>query len=238
MNNGLSAGDLEYKKQLRSKDQKWLENRLRITDAILALSNGVDIETTFDAEIILCCVISALAATIWPGERIDKARYTQTLVDYCPLFPSPKTISIGALLNSREGTPEGQQIQDTLWKFDSNRVVQASEVDVDETVVIKAVPSLSMASIRKHSYAHIIYSDIRSGLIHEYGLSKRVTDWSVRNRNSLHYSNVDDKPRLFVPYEYVKQVVRSTSESVFDLWRQRSTFNQDLPQPATWWIDG
>lgn len=238
MNNGLPTDDVEQNKRFRARSQKWLENRLKVVDTILALSNGIDTETSFDAQIILFCTLSAIAAANWPGDRIDQVRFIELLASYCTISPSPRTISIGALMNSYEGTPEGAVIQNALWKFEPNRVVQALEVDVDETVVLRNVPSLTLAAIRQSSYAHIIYRDLRSALVHQYALKERVTDWSFLNKKSLHYSNVNEKPRLFLPFDYLRNVVQATAEATFDKWQLSANYGEEEAQPPSWWIRG
>ena len=76
--------------------RKWFQERLTFADEIVS-QHGAKAEP--DAEIILCCAISALAATIWPGERIDRKRYIQLLIEFAPLEFSIRKISICHLLS-------------------------------------------------------------------------------------------------------------------------------------------
>ena len=59
-----------------------------------------------DAEILLCCAISGLAAILWPGRRIDRQRFVQLLIDFCPSRANLTLISTpvlaSQLMNSKE----------------------------------------------------------------------------------------------------------------------------------------
>ena len=76
----------------------WFERRLALANAIV---QEHDESFEADAKILLCCAISGLAARAWPRksskESIDKARFTQLLVDYAPPKAEIKRISIPAL---------------------------------------------------------------------------------------------------------------------------------------------
>ena len=232
----MSIENLQHKQWLRAGDQQWLENRLRIARAVLAMSDQKT-ASTFDAQIILCCALGAIAATIWPGHRIDKFRYNELLTQYCSQIPLPSQISIPSLVESFKGKPEEILIKKE-FNFDSNKKTAAHEIDCDELTVLKKVPTLPLAKVREASYASIIYRDLRCGLVHTYALQERLIDWVPGGANELVYFSNNGSSVLFVPYEYIERVVKSTAEAVFDYWVSTSDFIRSLNPPAKWWIEG
>lgn len=52
------------KKYFRERDQRWLENRLKVARKILLLSDNKTIDTTYDSQIIQLCTLNAISSCI------------------------------------------------------------------------------------------------------------------------------------------------------------------------------
>lgn len=101
--------------------RRWLAGRLESADELHSPSwirNHPEGE--FDAEIMLCCVLGASAADIWPGDGIDRVRYVQFLVNYAQVRPPITMISI-PFLGRVFGIPDRQNSPDpsalAAWKL-------------------------------------------------------------------------------------------------------------------------
>ncbi|HLJ58381.1 MAG TPA: hypothetical protein VKZ50_01470 [bacterium] len=220
--------------------RRWFDTRKRIASSLVAADRD---NALFDAEILLCCAMGAIAAIMWPGDRIDRRRYVELLIRYARVIPKLTMISVPALVDQLDHDPGYSHISASLReKFfpkESSRIVDAFEIDKEEPELRAAEPALSAFQIRKASYAAIVYTDLRSGLVHEFAISGSLADWSMRLRDTVpHYMNWVTPPhkRLFLPYQYVFEIAESTAKTVGRFWDTCSTFAQ--PLPAKWWIEG
>lgn len=159
--------------------QDWFRRRLEIADGL-----AKDPTAVFDAEILLCCAMSALAATAWPGERKDHKRYIEFLVHFVRSEPDMRLISVPVLAQRLEQDPSyfrgGRSLRDRFFP-ELGRIYDYREVDKTEAEILTVLPSPPppIATIRESSYASIIYSDLRSGLVHEYALSNDLADFPL-----------------------------------------------------------
>lgn len=233
-----SKADSKEKQRQRATNQRWLDNRVFIARQVLSMSDGKTIDSRFDAQIILCCALSSLAATLWPGVNNDKKRCIETLIRFGNCQPSPKTISVPVLLRSLHGDPIAQKVREVFWKFPKYQVVSACEADVLEDCIVNSISGISLSKIREASYARLIYSELRSCLVHTYSHGKELTDWSLWNSAELEYNYVDSKPRLYIPYGYLEKVVKSTGEAIFEHWERAPSFERAEVPPSRWWISG
>jgi hypothetical protein len=231
----------------------WFGHRVTIADEIKAKYDyGL-----FDAEILLCCALSAIAANIWPGKIKDKKRFIQLLVDFAPSDIDLKIISIPMLVDELKDS--AQKLEDKFYPS-LNKIVTAKEIDHSESDIISVVPEMSLNKLREFSYAAIIYRDLRCALIHEFTLNKLET-WGMSSvQDEPSYNNEMDaqefaqaqkimastgqrinklirtRRKLFIPYPYLRKVVISVAENVFNYWDQVLLYTKD--EPAKWWIEG
>ncbi len=144
-------------------------------------------------------------------------------------------------------------------------MIYPNDIDTDEASIHHLIPALPNACIRRASYANIIYSDLRSGLVHEYKITgnatstrwhedptrisyinlivmpdeKKVADTAREYRiavNEARDALTATQRRLYFPYSYIRQVAEETASSVFTYWDSIDDFFR--PQPASWWIEG
>jgi hypothetical protein len=134
---------------------------------------------------------------------------------------------------------------------------------LEEIEVFQLIPEIEKREIRRSSYASIIYSELRNGLVHEYELFPNLAShgWPGKE-NQLCYinflifpeeqdvSDVDKRcgiseekardalsrteRRLYFPYSFIRNLIKGTAESVFNYWESAQEFTK--PEPASWWI--
>lgn len=239
----LSTWDQRHKTYLADNLRQWTENRVEIADGIMQLMRP-GLSPVFDAEVILCCALAATAHAAWPGERIDRKRFVQLLVDHCDTVPNPTTISIGVLRkNLKDAGKDSMEeaVRHGLWQTSDpfcSRNFRAAEVDCDEASIQKAFPNLTLKELRKASYANILYEDLRCGLVHEYQQKENLIFEERFDEREVSYSYVSGFPRLIMPYGVVRDIVQSTCKNFFSAWETTDQFELELPRPSPWWIDG
>ena len=117
------------------------------------------------------------------------------------------------------------------------QVITGNDVDktIDELKV--AYPSIDVTTLKKNSYACVLYEEIRSGYVHEYKPGKRSDSWAmsgVRQNGSISYINRLDKPDRLIYFnvlwlgDLVKEIVDALSKS-----DPLPTFNTY----SSWWLD-
>ena len=244
--------------------RRWFDHRIRLAESLVS---DQECNAEPDAEILLCCAASALAAIMWPGFRLDRQRFTQFLVDFAPDSSAVQQISIPLLVAQRRAANDANSAQILRDKFypSSGKVVVGSEIDQPETAVRKLLPSLPLCSVRKASYAGIIYTDLRCGLVHEYKLSADLTAVPMSSRtDEPSYSNILLAPdevvvervmkqfgisrasaqyavaktvrHLHFPFDYLCTMARGVADAAFGFWDTASSWDQ--PCPSSWWISG
>lgn len=225
----------------------WFKRRLAVADAIVQ-EHGEAFAA--DAEILLCCAISGLAARAWPRksskESIDKARFTQLLVDFAPAQADMKRISVPTLrarLLAEEDGASAEALEGAYYPEDDSQIMTGSNLDQDDSAIMGLLPSLSRKLIRECSYASIMYVDLRNGLVHEYTLAAHLVGFAVSQRTTgpsyVKVTNFETKSTeqlLHFPYAWVRAVLASTAEALFSSWETADC--EELPRPEHWWIQG
>lgn len=266
--------------------REWFQERINVADEIVS-QHGSKAES--DAEIILCCAISALAATVWPGKGIDRKRYIQLLIEFTPPKFDVQKISVIHLVSSLQDKAQldaanilisarfkselaylskspmtyGYLDGEPLYAGTLSPIFDPAEVDLDEVEAFELIPKFEKSEIRRSSYASIIYSELRSGLVHEYELFPNLASrgWPGKE-DQLCYINFLKLPkedavsdvakrcgiseeqarnalsrterRLYFPYSFIRNLIKETAESVFVYWESAEEFTK--PKPASWWI--
>lgn len=230
--------------------REWYASKVEIADQII---KSHERQGEPDAEILLCCANSALAAQMWPGEGIDKKRFVQFLVQFSDASLSLQRISIPLLANRLEAKGD----LDTAIKVRRTflpvmPIMLNGDVDKDEETVRMEFPSLTRKEIRSCSYASSIYVDLRSGLVHEYQLSSHLIPYTLSDRTDIpSYVNLRDttldpttgsiivggetRRYLHFPYQYIRKALASSAESAFRHWDTCTPWNQ--PEPQSWWVE-
>lgn len=192
-----------------------------------------------DGVIILCAVISAIAAEAWPGRNIDRKRFVEALKEFCDPTLTPLQISIPLLvgyLRNRGRTIESEVLRKKYLDFGRSRVIGGKDVDQAEDQVLRDCPSLTNVDVRPCAYACVLYEDVRNSYMHEYRSGPRVDPWPLSRYADavVSYGNwVDDPDRhIHFPIEWLGNVADSVAAGA-----DRVADRFPLLQPK-WWLDG
>lgn len=270
---------------ITSGHRQWFQKRIYLADELVR--NHAK-EGELDAEIILSCAISALAAQMWPGRGRDKKRFVQFLVEFSPISSYIQRVSTCVLITQLQQKGANTEA-DTLvsYRFSSKlaydgkapmeyassgsglyastllKIVYPDDIDFDESEVLTLI-SASRKDVRAASYVSIIYSDLRSGLVHEYELSDNLSaqGW-LHDNDKISYVNYSHMPneadvektarehnipieeardalvtsqrRLYFPYNFIRRLTIDTAYSAFDYWDSAADFSR--PEPTRWWLE-
>ena len=221
----------------------WFLSKVEIADNLFS-QYGFNGEA--DAEILLCCAASALASKMWPGEKIDRVRFTEFLIKFTGSNIDIQRISIPALaakLKDKNRSAEANILLNNYLQNDNGQVFICDAVDKSEDAILSLCPSIESKIIRDASHVGIIYKDLRCGLVHEGRTSKLVFhDFPPSNTNVPYYANLLIEPNLPIehplcfPYHYIRDILVSVVENAF---AYRETVNSwDTSEPVKWWIEG
>jgi hypothetical protein len=248
-----------------SRFREWYSSKVQTADEIV--NNRGDTAEP-DAEIILCCANSGLAALMWPGDRIDKFRFTQFLVEYASPQTNIQRVSIPVLIGRLETDGDNTAamvLRRQFYPQSDLEIVDGDKVDQLESVVKGVLPHIATKDLRESSCAGIIYLDLRCGLVHEYRLSTYLASFSMSSRTNVpSYVNMLVEPNevevkakmqeFGISEELVRaalakhkrrmhlpyEYVRNVMVSSADaaFAYWDSATSWERPEPATWWIQG
>lgn len=275
--------------------EDWFQKRLKIAENIVATFGKEAVSDAeillFCAASSLSTIVWPRGDTKNPG---DKKRFVQFLIEYSSaLHPPVDTISVDLLIRQllNGSRPDEANIlikqffhseyayfskspphyydnspQDIQYAPGTlSKIYHPHEIDASEEKILELAPALQRREIRKCSYANIIYSDLRSGLVHEYEPTGNVAEfgWN-RSGDRLAYINNLIMPseedvkafanqykieiqeardslsqtqrRLYFPYEYIRDALTGAANSLFAYWRNTSELSRT--EPTNWWMDG
>ena len=137
----------------------------------LRLNDGQCCASYSESVIILGSVLSALAAEICPGDRKDRARFVELLTQFAPTELSVKKISIPLLvayLRDERCNEESEIIRKAFLDFSPSLILTGDDVDKSEEEIMRLCNTLDKKALRYHNYANLLYTEVRSGYVHEY----------------------------------------------------------------------
>ena len=206
----------------------------------LRLAHGDRGGTYGEAMLILCAVLSALAAEVWLGKRIDQKRFVELLKDYAPVNFNTTKISIPMLvwhLGQNGKSTEAQVIRKSLLNFCQTRVLTGEDIDQTESEILILCNSISVKDMRECSYANILYREVRSGYAHEYQPGKRADSLPMTQdiNSAVSYIN-----RLGDPDRLVHLHVGWVADLAIAVAKAMDSMATSIPRslPAKWWIEG
>lgn len=215
----------------------WAKNKIGIATK---LNNGELGGGYGEGIIILCAVISALSAEVWPSKGIDPKRFVELLKDYGDIDPPSTKISTPLLigyLNEEARNSEAALLQKNFMNFDKAQVLKGEEIDKTEEEITSFCSSLTLKEIRRYSYANVLYQEIRCNYMHEYHSGKKADPWPMTSDNQAQVSYVnwlDDPNRhIYFHFDWVAQITSKVSHAVDEI-----SDKIPLPLPTNWWIDG
>ena len=242
---------------------KWFMSKVAVADDVV---NAHGETSRPDAEILLSCATSALAALMWPGRKKDKHRFVQFLIDFAPSERAIKRISIPVLIAKMKAagqTANADKLRTQFYPQSRQEILYADRVDQNEVEVLKVTEGLETWRVRESSYAGIIYSDLRSGLVHEYQLAPFMVGFSYSSQTDTpSYFNMPDEPDhvrvkqlatqnaldedivrdtlskseryINFPYDYLRSVMVGAANQACAFWQNADSFER--PEPLPWWI--
>lgn len=217
--------------------QQFVEHKISVAEA---LNRGECGGSYFDATILICSVLSGIAALLWPGKRIDHKRFVELLVAYCDDQLQTKYISTALLVQSFESASEQKKIEAAnrirgkyLPPWD-RLVITGDDADGPEDDLLPECPGISRKEIREFSYPNLLYLEVRNSLVHEYRLGKSVSSWPMADRvANVSYVNASGKRLIYFYFPWLIQLCRTIANSV-----ENQVCNSPTARPQNWWLDG
>jgi len=131
----------------------WHSSKIQMADEIVRLY-GTKGEP--DAEILLCCATSGLAALMWSGKGLDQRRFIEFLVRFALPDTHVKRISIPLLAEKMEEKKDDSSAQLRRNKFLPQNPalgVDGDQIDQCESIIFTLLPHLARKEVRESSYA-------------------------------------------------------------------------------------
>jgi hypothetical protein len=223
---------------------EWVSQKCKIASA---LARGEAGGSYSEAVILVCAVLNALAAEVWPGTRIDKARFVELLVRLGSLPHEPQTISVPLLVRHLEATSPANAalLRKNFLDFSKTRVVTGLEIDSTESELISLCPGLTPTVVRKYSYACLLYEEVRSSYAHEYKPGEKADSWpmTMASGQSVSYVNRLLTTDTYEAIETIRLVhfhIEWLTKLAEDLALYIDGISTTLPYPlpSKWWKDG
>ncbi len=227
-----------------SDDVKLSEFVRRKMDIAAALDRRECGGSYMEACMIVAAVISGLAADLWPGDGIDRARFVELWVHYGSGVPTATWTSVPLLTQSLrvEGrVSEAQAIEASRPEMFglgySSRVLVGTEVDMAEADVLRICPSLTQAEVRLFAYPNVFYKEFRCGLVHEYRLGDAASDWPMTaHKEEVSYFNMAEAlegawRRIHFDMPWLTNLAVSVAGQV-----EPDIGRAPLATPGVWWL--
>lgn len=218
---------------------EWIEKKQKIA---LSLNSGDCGSTYGEAALILCSVLSALAAEVWPGRGIDRNRFIELIKKFSPSCLEATKIGIPILvedLYSKELNTEGSCIKEKFLNYDISKVLTGDKVDRSEAEILEVCDALSLKELRECNYPNLLYKDIRSSYTHGYQPSNRASSWPMTGKSvDISYFNILDETNnpqrcIHFHFDWIAKLAIEISKAV-------DIVADSLPRetPSFWWIEG
>lgn len=223
----------------------WVKEKCKIANN---LAQGEAGGSYSEAAILVCTALSALAAEVWPGRGFDRARFIELLVRLGSSPRVPMNISVPLLVRHLE-TTSADNLKDCatllvrkFLAFGSSQVVTGSEVDKMECELVSVCPVLTLATIRKFSYANLLYEQVRSSYAHEYRPGDKADSWpmTANKDQSASYVNRLLGPGVPETERLIHFHIAWLTTLAVDLACSIDAISDTVPQqkPNSWWIHG
>lgn len=206
----------------------------------LTLNQGTCGGSYGEAVLILCAVLSALAAEVWPGTNIDRKRFVHFLKRFPPPELCATLISVPILAASlRRKRKRGplNRLRKAYLNYDHSRVLTGDEVDKSEKQILSACRTVKRKELRECSYANLLYRELRSGYVHEYRPRGKADSWAMSRNEDAYVSYVnwvnDPDRHIHFHVTWLSALVVVTAKAVDHI-----SHRLPLRKLRRWWIDG
>jgi hypothetical protein len=218
-------------------------NRITIANA---LERGALGAGYYEASILLLSALSGIAAIMWPGKQKDRKRFIELLVAHAPSTLHVTNISTALLVQNFLNSGDSRLISAAhLIKVKylpphHSQIITGEESDGPEDEILSDCPSLTKKDIREFSYANLLDSEVRCGLMHEFSLGKYATSHPMTERDAMiSYTNVlgangqaKEYKQIHFHYDWLRKLAEATASTVAALNIQLPLSDQN-----PWWID-
>jgi hypothetical protein len=225
---------------------EWIKER---SELAYALSKGSCGGTLADGVIIMCTSICSMASLLWidSKERVDRKRFVEVVTQFSDQSRNTKLISVPLLAQGEVNWRRWLNVSEVAFRY-----TEANDKTENEIAALcgPSLPTDYKKTIRRYSYANILYQDIRSGFVHTYGPTdraatddplKRIFDrggTQISYVNRLHATNMR---QIHFPLEWIAAVATNVASGM-DAACVRNVKhigeNMGLKRPSLWWIDG
>lgn len=171
--------------------RSWVAKKVKLAECLAGGGCGGGYP---EVAMVLCGVLNALAAELWPGPRKDKKRFVELLVRHTAPELGATTISIPLLtghLRDNGLLDEETKLRLQWLNVDVSQVIYGPDVDTTEDNIVRLCPSLPLSMVRRFSYATLLYEEIRSGYAHEYANAARSDSAPMGRRPGANVSYVN-----------------------------------------------
>jgi hypothetical protein len=216
--------------------QTWMNSKTSLARRLAAGECGGGYP---EAVIVLSSAISAIAAFVWPGDRIDRKRFVELFKEFCDPNLNPTRISIPQLIGQLRASGQSaacQKLQEEFMGYVPAQVLKGDDVDQDEPSVLATWPGLARKDVRSCCYADLLYKEVRSALVHEYRLGGKADPWPMADDadDVISYVNWHGEPdrHIHFPIGWVCLCAESIAAAVDNL---ANAFPRT--PPAAWWLE-
>lgn len=226
---------------------EWLEFVERKIGTALMLEDGECNGSYPDACVLLSALLSGMASELWPGEKIDRARFVELWVRFSDSNLRPTLISVPLLRRFLCGAGRSadmklieQTRRDMFGLGHGTLVLRGDEVDMTEDQLLALGNTLTRKELRPYSYPAVFYKHVRSNLVHEYKLSgDAASHFATRLPANVSYVNRHDASEeelsrrlIHFHIQWLSEITRSIASNIATLMNSFQT----LPPPAKWWV--
>jgi hypothetical protein len=224
----------------------WVKQKCELAHA---LGKGALGGSYAEGAIILCATISAMSSLLWrPSNGTDAYRFAEIVTRFPPDGLDPTRVSAPLLA---EKFPELRQ---TLG-ISTKSFYLAEDTDKSEAEVLKICSAAGLPdckeTIRRYSYASLLYKQVRCGFVHVYQAGKNATDSDALREIagvgtcSISYVNqmpdtggADARRIVYYPLEWISAAAQAAASGMDrECTRKNKPIfeNLGLAIPHSWW---
>jgi hypothetical protein len=200
-----------------------------------------------EAVLVVAGLLSGISADLWPGKRIDRARFVELWSQFSDPGHQPNRISVPLLvqhLKETGRTSEATKIEAVRSRMfgggHASRVLIADDVDATEAEIRTLCQTLTASDVREFSYGAVFYAHVRSAIVHEFHFGANATGVPMTERQAdVSYANRLDRhtrvSRRLIHFHmpWLVSLVDSLAANV-----DAVLSTAPLPKPSTWWVEG
>jgi len=200
-----------------------------------------------EAILVVAGLLGGLSADLWPGKRIDRARFIELWSQYADPTHGPNRISLPLLVARLRATGRDAEAATLEARHPRvfgpgyhSRIVTADDVDLTEAEVLGLCPTLAVIDVRASSYGAVFYEHVRSAIVHEFHFGAEAVGVPMTDRQAdVSYSNFDRhtgahsrRIHFHMPW------LVSLADGVAARADRIISTAAPLPAPSPWWING